>query len=82
MSKSDDLARGERGARITGPSARRPATPPARVRPTRPGTDIVIEDRAAEDSRRAARAIVQRLRGAGDVPGTTDEILALTRPAD
>jgi AbrB family looped-hinge helix DNA binding protein len=39
--------------------------------------DEVVVVRAA--SRRRGRRIVDRLRGRGDVPMTTDEIMALTR---
>lgn len=50
-----------------------------------PHTEVEFEVRGDEvvlfrmDSRRRGRRIVERLRGRGDVPMTTDEIMALTR---
>ena len=50
-----------------------------------PHTEVEFEVRGDEvvlvraDSRRRGRRIVERLRGRGDVPLTTDEIMALTR---
>ena len=50
-----------------------------------PHTEVEFEVRGEEvvlvraDSRRRGRRIVDRLRGRGDVPMTTEEILALTR---
>lgn len=50
-----------------------------------PHTEVEFEVRGDEvvvvraDSRRRGRRIVDRLRGRGDVPMTTDEIMALTR---
>lgn len=50
-----------------------------------PHTEVEFEVRGDEvvlvraDSRRRGRRIVDRLRGRGDVPMTTEEILALTR---
>jgi AbrB family looped-hinge helix DNA binding protein len=50
-----------------------------------PHTEVEFELRGDEvvlvraDSRRRGRRIVERLRGRGDVPMTTDEIMALTR---
>jgi AbrB family looped-hinge helix DNA binding protein len=52
-----------------------------------PHTEVEFEVRGDEvvvvraDSRRRGRRIVDRLRGRGDVPMTTDEIMALTRAA-
>lgn len=50
-----------------------------------PHTEVDFEVRGDEvvlvraDARRRGRRIVEHLRGRGDVPMTTDEILALTR---
>lgn len=50
-----------------------------------PHTEVEFEVRGDEvvltraDSRRRGRRVVDRLRGRGDVPRTTDEIMALTR---
>lgn len=50
-----------------------------------PHTEVEFEVRGDEvvltraDSRRRGRRVVDRLRGRGDVPKTTDEIMALTR---
>ncbi len=50
-----------------------------------PHTEVEFEVRGDEvvlvraDSRRRGRRIVDRMRGRGDVPTTTDEIMALTR---
>ncbi len=43
--------------------------------------DAVVVRKAAHAPSRGAR-LVERLRGRGDVQLSTDEILALTRPAD
>lgn len=50
-----------------------------------PHTEVEFEVRGDEvvltraDSRRRGRRVVDRLHGRGDVPKTTDEIMALTR---